>query len=128
MNVISRRTALKSLGLGTIALVGGGGRAALANGGSNAAATQPPAAATGPFQLPPLPYAYDALEPAIDKLTMEIHHDRHHLAYVTNLNKAIAGNEGLSTRSVDDLLTGLETVPEAIRQIIDRSRQDFATP
>ena len=45
------------------------------------------------FELPPLPYAYDALEPYIDKMTMEIHHDKHHQAYVTNLNKAVEGTE-----------------------------------
>jgi Fe-Mn family superoxide dismutase len=50
------------------------------------------AAPTGPFTLPPLPYAFDALEPHIDAKTMEIHHDRHHKAYVDNLNKAVAND------------------------------------
>jgi Fe-Mn family superoxide dismutase len=49
------------------------------------------AAPAGPFKLPPLPYAYDALEPHIDAQTMQIHHDKHHAAYVANLNKAVAG-------------------------------------
>jgi Fe-Mn family superoxide dismutase len=68
-----------------------------------------------PHELPPLPYAKDALEPYIDTLTMEIHHDKHHNAYVTNLNKALAGNATLEARSIDALLADLAAVPEAIR-------------
>ena len=66
-------------------------------------------------ELPPLPYAPDALEPHIDKATMEIHHGRHHNAYVTNLNKAIAGNSALEAKSVEALVTDLASVPENIR-------------
>ena len=66
-------------------------------------------------ELPPLPYAHDALEPHIDKATMEIHHGRHHNAYVTNLNKAIAGNAALEAKSVDALISDLASVPENIR-------------
>jgi len=66
-------------------------------------------------ELPPLPYAPDALEPHIDKATMEIHHGRHHNAYVTNLNKAIAGNAALEAKSVDALISDLASVPENIR-------------
>jgi Fe-Mn family superoxide dismutase len=66
-------------------------------------------------QLPDLPYSNDALEPHIDARTMEIHHDKHHAAYVTNLNKAIAGNAALESQSVEDLLRDLDAVPEAIR-------------
>src|SRR5215813_12378271 len=65
--------------------------------------------------LPPLPYPNDALEPHIDKMTMEIHHDRHHNAYVTNLNKAIAGNSALEAKSLEGLLTDLASVPDNIR-------------
>ncbi|HXJ55533.1 MAG TPA: superoxide dismutase [Verrucomicrobiae bacterium] len=67
------------------------------------------------YELPPLPYAPDALEPHIDKATMEIHHDRHHNAYVTNLNKAIAGNGALEAKSIDALVADLAAVPENIR-------------
>ena len=66
-------------------------------------------------ELPPLPYAPDALEPSIDKQTMEIHHGRHHNAYVTNLNKAIAGNAALEGKSVEALIADLASVPENIR-------------
>ncbi len=65
--------------------------------------------------LAPLPYAHDALEPHIDMATMEIHHGKHHNAYVTNLNKAIAGNAALEAKSVEDLIRDLASVPENIR-------------
>lgn len=65
--------------------------------------------------LPPLPYAPDALEPHIDKATMEIHHGKHHNAYVTNLNKALAGNAALEAKSIDELVRDLASVPENIR-------------
>lgn len=64
------------------------------------------------FELPPLPYAFDALEPTIDAKTMEIHHDKHHQAYVTNLNNAIAGNAELEAMSLEELITNLDKVPE----------------
>ena len=67
------------------------------------------------FELPPLPYAADALEPHFDKLTMEIHHGRHHKAYVDNLNKAIAGNAALEAKSLEALIGDLASVPDAIR-------------
>ena len=65
--------------------------------------------------LPDLGYSFDALEPHIDALTMEIHHDRHHQAYITNLNNAIAGDAALEAKSIDELVTGLSAVPEGIR-------------
>jgi Fe-Mn family superoxide dismutase len=68
-----------------------------------------------PYTLPALPYAKDALEPYIDALTMEIHHGRHHQAYVDNLNKALAGDAGLEAKSLEALLADLGSVPEAIR-------------
>jgi len=66
-------------------------------------------------ELPNLPYAHDALEPHIDKATMEIHHGRHHKAYVDNLNKALAGNAALEGKSLDALIADLASVPENIR-------------
>jgi len=66
-------------------------------------------------ELPNLPYAPDALEPHIDKATMEIHHGRHHKAYVDNLNKALAGNAGLEGKSLDALIADLGSVPDNIR-------------
>src|SRR5580704_1429514 len=66
-------------------------------------------------ELPPLPYDKDALEPHFDALTMEIHHDRHHKAYVDNLNKAIAGNATLEGKSLEALIGDLASVPDNIR-------------
>ncbi len=68
-----------------------------------------------PHELPALPYAKEALEPHIDAMTMEIHHGRHHKAYVDNLNKAIAGHAALEAKSIDALIRDLAAVPEAIR-------------
>src|SRR5438309_8468952 len=70
------------------------------------------------FTLPPLPYAPDALEPHIDKMTMEIHHGKHHNAYVTNLNKALEGKADLEKLSIDDLCKNLSKVPEDIRTAV----------
>jgi superoxide dismutase, Fe-Mn family len=68
--------------------------------------------------LPPLPYPYDALEPYIDKQTMEIHHGKHHNAYVTNLNAALEKHPELQSKSVEDLLRGINSVPEDIRTAV----------
>ncbi len=73
---------------------------------------------TGPFTLPPLGYDYDALEPFIDDETMHLHHDKHHAAYVANLNKAVAGHPNLEKKSVEELLRNLDAVPEAIRTAV----------
>jgi Fe-Mn family superoxide dismutase len=70
------------------------------------------------FELPPLPYAFDALEPTIDARTMEIHHDKHHQAYVTNLNNAIAGNAALEAMSIDELIKNLDKVPDDKRAAV----------
>jgi Fe-Mn family superoxide dismutase len=67
-----------------------------------------------PFELPPLPYAFNALEPHIDATTMEIHHDRHHKAYVDNANAALAGT-AWENMSVEEVLTSLDQIPEDIR-------------
>jgi superoxide dismutase, Fe-Mn family len=67
------------------------------------------------FTLPPLPYAYDALEPAIDKATMEFHHDKHHQAYVDNLNKAVDADSSLQGQSLEELFAGISKLPKAVR-------------
>ena len=69
-------------------------------------------------ELPELPYSHDALEPFIDKTTMEIHHGKHHNAYVTNLNNAISGNESLESKSIIELISDLDSVPEDIRGVV----------
>ncbi len=108
--MMNRRHAIK-----TAALAG----AALASLPRAIAQTNPapPAAASpgGPYQLPPLPYAYDALEPYVDARTMQIHHDKHHATYVANLNKAIAEFPDLGNQPVEALLRNLNAVPEKIR-------------
>jgi Fe-Mn family superoxide dismutase len=72
-----------------------------------------------PFTLPALPYAHDALEPHIDKMTMEIHHGKHHNAYVTNLNKALESAPNLASKSIEELLANnCAIVPEAIRTAV----------
>ena len=72
-----------------------------------------------PFTLPPLPYAFDALEPYIDKTTMEIHHGKHHGTYVTNLNKALESAPNLAGKTLEELLaSNLSLVPENIRTVV----------
>jgi Fe-Mn family superoxide dismutase len=68
--------------------------------------------------LPPLPYAADALEPHIDKQTMEIHHGKHHAAYVNNLNTALEKHPDLQSKSVEDLIRGIGSVPEDVRTAV----------
>jgi superoxide dismutase, Fe-Mn family len=70
------------------------------------------------FTLPPLPYPSDALEPHIDKQTMEIHHGKHHNAYVTNLNAALEKAPELQSKSLEDLVKGINSVPEGIRTAV----------
>ncbi|HAQ08773.1 MAG TPA: superoxide dismutase [Bacillus bacterium] len=70
------------------------------------------------FELPQLPYAYDALEPNIDKETMNIHHTKHHNTYVTNLNNALEGNEELLSKTVEEVISNLDAVPEAARTAV----------
>ncbi|RYD36543.1 MAG: superoxide dismutase [Verrucomicrobiaceae bacterium] len=70
------------------------------------------------FTLPALPYAPNALEPHIDAKTMEIHHGKHHQAYITNLNNAIAGKADLEAKSIDELIGNLDAVPEDIRTAV----------
>ena len=70
------------------------------------------------YTLPPLPYPYEALEPTIDTLTMHIHHDKHHQAYVTNLNNALKEHPDLQAKSPEQLVKDLESVPEPIRAAV----------
>jgi superoxide dismutase, Fe-Mn family len=70
------------------------------------------------FTVPPLPYSFDALEPHIDAKTMEIHHDKHHAAYVNNLNKALESHPDLQSKSLEDLLSNLDAIPENIRNAV----------
>ena len=73
------------------------------------------------YELPDLPYAYDALEPYIDARTMEIHHSKHHNAYVTNLNAALEGHDDLANQSIESLITNLDSVPEDIRTAVQNN-------
>ncbi len=70
------------------------------------------------YELPQLPYAYDALEPHIDKETMNIHHTKHHNTYVTNLNNAVAGKADLESKSVEELIADLDALPEDIKTAV----------
>ena len=70
------------------------------------------------YQLPKLPYAYDALEPTIDEETMHLHHEKHHNTYVTNLNAALEKHPELPEKSIEDLLAGINEVPADIRQAV----------
>lgn len=110
---ISRRRALKKVGLATasawaVPMVMSVGRA------------QAPAP-EGPHKLPPLGYALDALEPFVDAKTMEIHHGKHHAAYVSNLNKALTDYPDLQKLTIEELLKNLDKVPEKIRTTVRNS-------
>jgi Fe-Mn family superoxide dismutase len=70
------------------------------------------------YELPPLPYPFDALEPHIDAKTMEIHHDKHHQAYITNANNALKDHPELAAKPVDELIADLSVVPEVIRTAV----------
>jgi Fe-Mn family superoxide dismutase len=95
-------------------LLGAAAVAGMLRPGQTLAGTAP----AGPYTLPPLPYAYDSLEPYIDAETMRLHHDLHHAAYVDNLNKAVAGYPELAKKTVEELLRNLDAVPEAIRTAV----------
>ncbi len=112
--MMTRRQAIKTTALASAAFAALPGAIAQTTPAAPAAGAAP----TGPFTLPPLPYTYDALEPHIDAQTMQIHHDKHHAAYVANLNKAVAGFPNLQTKSVEDLVKDLNSVPENIRTAV----------
>ncbi|MBI3849639.1 MAG: superoxide dismutase [Verrucomicrobia bacterium] len=105
--MMTRRQAIQKTALAT---------AAVAVGSSLTSAQAQTAA--GPFTLPPLPYAFDALEPHIDAQTMQIHHDKHHAAYVMNLNKAVADHPDLAKKTVEEVLKDLSSVPQNIRTAV----------
>jgi superoxide dismutase, Fe-Mn family len=117
--MVQRRDALKLLALGAGALVFRSNPVlAAADAMAGAPPAPAPAAPGGPFVLPPLPYAADALEPHLDVTTMTLHHDKHHAAYVANLNKAVAGSPKLQSSRVEDLLRRLDEVPTEVRTAI----------
>jgi len=118
---ISRGRFLRTIGfVGSAAFLagmGGGRRAFAAIAAPNTLAHNDIAAAAT-ATLPPLPYDYNALEPFIDQQTMQIHHDKHHAAYVTNLNNALASYAELQNRDTTALIANLNSVPEAIRTAV----------
>ncbi|MEX1182091.1 MAG: superoxide dismutase [Gemmatimonadota bacterium] len=79
-----------------------------------------------PFKLPDLPYAFDALEPHIDAKTMEVHHDKHHAAYTNKLNEALEKHSGLHAKSIEELLKGLDSIPEDIRGAVRNNGGGYA--
>jgi superoxide dismutase, Fe-Mn family len=78
------------------------------------------------FELPPLPYPSNALEPHIDARTMEIHHDKHHAAYTNNLNGALEGHSDLQNKSIEELLANLNSLPENIRTVVRNNGGGYA--
>lgn len=111
--MMDRRTAIKHLGGAASALLLT--ETLSAAGASTQAA---PAPVAGPFTLPALPYPYEALEPSFDAETMHLHHDKHHQAYVNNLNAAVAAHPELAGKSLDELVVGWATLPEAARAAV----------
>jgi Fe-Mn family superoxide dismutase len=114
--MMTRRQVLKTTALASVAYA-----ASRSLRMASAQPAQATAAATvpgGPFTLPPLPYPFDALEPQIDAQTMQIHHDKHHAAYVANLNKAVAQSPDIGMKPVEDLLKNLDAAPEKIRTAV----------
>jgi Fe-Mn family superoxide dismutase len=107
MNMMTRRQVLKTAGWSALVCMASPFRATLT------AQTAP--APSGPFNLPPLGYPFDALEPHIDAGTMQIHHDKHHAAYVANLNKAVADSPDLGKESPEELIKSLDAIPEKVR-------------
>ncbi len=105
---LTRREALATLGVGTLV-------AATHPLFAQGTPAQPP---SGPYSLPPLPYPAAALEPHIDAQTMEIHHGRHHQAYVNNLNAAMKGAPDLAKKPLDELLANLNSLPENLRTVV----------
>jgi Fe-Mn family superoxide dismutase len=109
---LSRRDLLKQIGIGAAALA--------AQPLTKLIAANEPPTADGPkgFALPPLPYAYDALEPHLDAQTMQIHHGKHHQAYVTNLNAALKDHPDLLAKPIEQLLRELATLPATVRTAV----------
>ncbi len=116
--MMDRRTAIKSLGGAASALLLAETLYADGRPSGQATAAAPPPTPSGPFTLPPLPYAYDALEPSFDAETMHLHHDKHHQTYVNNLNAAVAAHPELAGKTVEELVANLSTWPEAARPAV----------
>jgi Fe-Mn family superoxide dismutase len=115
--MMTRRQAITTAALALAA--GASGQAAeITTVKTKESATRPAPVAAGPFTLPELPYAVDALEPHFDAKTMEIHHGKHHAAYVANLNKAVASQPELGRKDIVELIKGLDKVPETSRVAI----------
>jgi len=117
--MMDRRTAIKHLGGAASALLMTEtllAQSALA--AQTPAVAHPAAAPAGPFTLPALPYGYDALEPSFDAETMHLHHDKHHQAYVNNLNAAVAAHPELAGKTLDELVTNWASLPEAARMAV----------
>jgi Fe-Mn family superoxide dismutase len=115
--MMTRRQAIKTTALASAAFATLPGAIAQTNSTAPAAAATP----SGPFTLPPLPYAYDALEPHIDAQTMQIHHDKHHAAYIANLNKAVGNMVGIDVAgplTIEFLLKELPNLPEQSRTAV----------
>jgi superoxide dismutase, Fe-Mn family len=113
--MMTRRHALKTAALASVACATVSTfRIADAQSAPTAAAS----GAGGPFTVPPLPYSFDALEPHIDAQTMQIHHDKHHAAYVANLNKAVAEFPDIGKKPIEDLLKDITVIPEKIRMAV----------
>src|SRR5688500_15273404 len=111
---LSRRDVLKTFGAGAALLgLGSAGVHAASKGKKAAASTM--GMTSQPFTLPKLAYAYDALEPHIDAKTMEIHHSKHHQAYITNANNALKDQASLQKMSAEEILRNLSALPEAVR-------------
>ena len=113
--MINRRQALKTIGAG-VALTGIAAIAGRALAADPAPMPAPPAPPS-PWELPKLAFGYDALEPHIDALTMQIHHSKHHQAYITNAKKILESQPEWRNRTPEFLVTNIESVPEVIRAV-----------
>jgi superoxide dismutase, Fe-Mn family len=116
--MITRREAIKTTLLSTAAIAAAVHLPSAFGAAATTPTAKPPAGPEGPFELPRLGYSFDALEPHIDAKTMEIHHDKHHAAYVKNLNAAIADHSDLKKKTPEDLIKNLDSLPEAIRTAV----------
>src|SRR5271154_7472286 len=106
---MNRRMAIKQMtGVASAVLLSGASAKAIRTTAGGQAAPAP--APTGPFTLPPLPYAYDALEPYFDAETMHLHHDKHHQSYVDKLNAAVAGHPEVASKPVEELVANINAV------------------
>ena len=119
---MNRRMALRQMSGLVSAIVFGSATARASRGGEDGWESQATGAAnsasTAPYTLPPLPYAYDALEPYFDAETMHLHHDKHHQSYVDKLNTAVAGHPEVAGKTVYELVANLSAVPESIRNAV----------